>query len=150
MMRNLVKVIVIAFIVFVGAAASAEQQAADSACKQVCQNIPNVKSIIVNADSILIEFDTISGGFQVVYRRDKDNIVVPLERKSIFTLRTGENIGWGDGDHVSASIVLDEIKDKIASITVTETLIPPATHKNLERNKSCKCKIDKSYQSSEN
>ncbi len=109
-----------------------------------CGDIWCVKSIAVHDNNILIEFDTNSGGFQIVYRREKDKSVIPLEYGSTFSLKIGENIGWGDGDHAFASIVLDDIKDKVAFVTVGREHRPPATHKY---SKSRKCKIYDKYPS---
>ena len=148
--EDIIKKILIILIVVAGIASTskcllAKQEDSSDVYKESCSDIWNVKSIVVNDDNILIEFDTNSGGFQVVYRREKDNTVVPLEYGRNFTLKIGDNIGWGDGDHVFASIVLDNIKDKVAFITIGEEHRPPATHKYLEYNKSRKCKIDHKY-----
>jgi hypothetical protein len=68
-----------------------------------------------------------------------------LERGSNFTLKIGNNVSWGDSDHGFVSIVLDDIKKKVAFVTIKEERRPPATQKDLENNKPRKCKINHQY-----
>lgn len=112
---------------------------------QTCVDIRLVQSINVRDKSILIEFDTSSGGFQVVYMVEKDETIKPLEYGKTFSIKVGEKIGWGDGDHAFNSIELVSINEGIASIIIGGEHIPPATHKNEAYNKSRKCQINGEY-----
>jgi hypothetical protein len=142
--------ILIILIMIVGLASAskcllAAQEDSSDIYQESCGDIRNVKSIVVNDDKILIEFYTNSEGFQDVDRREKDNTIVPLERGSNFTLKIGNNISWGDSDHGFVSIVLDDIKEKVAFVTIGEEQRPPVTQKDLEYNQPRKCKIDHRY-----
>lgn len=113
--------------------------------EEVCGKIWCIKSIIIKEDGVLIEFDTNSGGFQVVYRIQRDGSNIPLQRGKNFFLKVGEKIGWGDGDHAFASIALDSIKDSMAFITIGNEHRPPATHQHLAYSKFRKCKFYGKY-----
>ena len=106
-----------------------------------CGDIWCVQSIIVRADSILIEFDTNLGGFQIIHMIENDGTVIPLEYGSLFILEIGKKIGWGDGDHVSTSIALEDIKDNVAFVIIGDEHRPPPSLKHLEYSKFRKCKI---------
>lgn len=138
-------ILLIGVILFSVSSALAQDSINFDVYKDICSDINSVKSITVNDDNILIEFDLNSGSFNMVYNRDKNNTVIPLERKSVYTLKIAENIGWGDGDHVSLSIVLDGIKDGTAYLTVGDEHRPPASHAHLAYNKSRQCKVDHKY-----
>jgi len=126
-------------------ALSNQEDAGSDIYEENCREIWCVKSIAVYNNSILIKLDTNSGCFQVVYRRAKDGTVIPLEYASTFSLKIGENIGWGDGDHAFASIVLEDIKDNTAFVIIREEHRPPATHQNLAYSKTRRCKIVGEY-----
>jgi len=145
--KVIVGIIAISVMSTCGYVFSNQEDARYDAYEENCGDIWCVKSIVVHDNNVLIEFDTNSGGFQVVYRRGKDNTVIPLEYGNTFALEIGENIGWGDGDHAFASIVLDDIKDKVAFVTIGDEHRPPPTHKYLEYSKSRKCKIHDKYSS---
>ena len=103
-----------------------------------------VKSISVNRDNITINFDKLPS-FQVIYTKDKDGRMAFLEYGTIFNVKIGENIGWGDGDHHFVSIILVRIINNKAYIILSDEDRPPATHINLSRTDRREYVIDRIY-----
>lgn len=147
---DIIKRILIILIMVAGIASAskcllAQQEDSSDVYQESCADIRNVKSIIVDDDKILIEFYTNSAGFQEVDRKEENNTIVPLERGSNYTLKIGNNVSWGDSDSGFVSIVLDDIKDKVALVTIGEEQRPPVIQEGLEKNQPRKCKIDHKY-----
>ena len=139
---NIIIGIMIIVIIPVGKLALGNQEdIAYDTYEEGCREIWCVRSITVEDDSILIEFDTNLGGFQVVYAIEEDGAVKPLEYGSDFTLEIGQRIGWGDGDHAFASLALEDIKDSTAFIIIGDEHRPPVSLEHLEYSKFRKCKI---------
>ena len=88
--------------------------------KNFCENISNVDSIVVAGDSIRIQFNTSSGGFNLVGKKSKFGTTEPLEYNSTYTIQKGGNIWWGDGDHVTYYLTLKDIKEKDAYIVIKD------------------------------
>ena len=110
-----------------------------------CGNIWGIKSIIVNEDSLLIEFNP-SVPVQVASYINTDGTIgkdVLLYKP--FEMKIGEKINWGDGDHVFFSLYLEKIIGSVAFITISDIHRPPPTHENLAYDRSRKCKINGTY-----
>ena len=87
-----------------------------------------VKSITVGLDSVTVSFERVP---EVIFSKAKNGDLAFLERQAAYTVKLGENLGWGDGDHVSASIVLNQVSKSTASLTLIREHRPPATHAAL-------------------
>jgi hypothetical protein len=103
-----------------------------------------VKSIAVSGDRLTINFDKLPS-FQIVYKRDKNERVIPLDYGTSFAIDIGENIGRGDGDHYFASITLIWITNNKACITLIDEHRSLATHINLDKKDRKEYIIDKNY-----
>ena len=53
-------------------------------------------------------------------RRSVSGLVEPFEYGSTFVVNKGDNIYWGDGDHVFNYLTLEDVQEKDAYITIKE------------------------------
>jgi len=100
---------------------SARAELVDSKINKNCDSIWGIKSIIVDNNTIIVEFQRT---YHMAYCRQKDGGVVGIDKENPSSLNIGETLEL-IGDHERELIKLRSIKGKTAFLYVTNEHRPP-------------------------